>query len=285
MPSTVSSPVVLQAQADDPLRYTFVEMLFALAISQVAVHTADLASASSPLRDMLPSFSHLVLSLAVISASWVGWRQSQSPGMKLQIQSIFSRRFLSLMLDVLLVIFYFALVRSVEIQQKDGSAILATSSASPEAMWLVAVFAAYVIWDLLADVFSPDCLTASGVWARVMQGARVAAGSVAASGLCTFLAYRVYEISESRSENLEVVLLDASLLALVLLFRVLKVFELPLARLLHVDGCRAFQVQRYIVKHPRSLAGVLLVLHLALTWSAANAETLHGWFARLPWRI
>lgn len=112
-----------QPHTEDPLRYAFVEMLFALAVSQVAVHAADLVGISSTLLEKLPGFAHLALGLIVIAASWVGWRQSQSPGMKEQIRSLFSVRFVGLLIDVLLVILYFILVRSVEIEQRAGATV------------------------------------------------------------------------------------------------------------------------------------------------------------------
>lgn len=121
-----------QPHTEDPLRYAFVEMLFALAVSQVAIHAADLVGIQSSLLEKLPGFAHLTLGLIVIAASWVGWRQSQSPGMKEQIRSLFSVRFVGLLIDVLLVILYFILVRSVEIEQKSGATVHTSASALPE---------------------------------------------------------------------------------------------------------------------------------------------------------
>jgi hypothetical protein len=82
-------------------------MLFALAVSEVAIHAADLVSASGNLSDKLPALTHLVVGLVLIAASWVGWRRSVSPGMKERVEYVFSLPFIGLLLDVLLVILYF----------------------------------------------------------------------------------------------------------------------------------------------------------------------------------
>jgi hypothetical protein len=262
--SNPSRPV----EADDPLRYAFVEMLFALAVSQVAIHVADLTTVANPWVDRLPAVSHLCLALGVIAASWVGWRQSQSPGMKQQIQSIFSRRFLALLLDVLLVICYFVLVRGVELLQKDGVAVLTQASAVPEAFWLVVVFSIYVVWDWLADVFSPQCLNATGFWKRSWQGLRVAIVCSAASSICALLGLSVFYLAGIANGSLATVFFDGALLSVVLLFRVLKIFEKPLAQLFDVAGCAAFTSPRASTGKEKSLVLLFLMTYGALLWAA-----------------
>lgn len=256
---------------EDPLRYAFVEMLFALAISQVAVHAAELATAAGSLLEKLPAFSHLALSLMVIAASWVGWRQSQSPGMKQQITSLFSRRFLTLMLDVILVIVYFVLVRTVDLQQKDGGVVLsAPSSAAPESRWLLTIFVIYLIWDLISDVFSTDSLTAKGFFNCSWQGLRVAVLCCASSALCAYLCYRALELSATvEGSPVGVALVDSSLLVVVLLFRVIKAFEPPLAKVLKVEGCKAF-VARRSARNAIFLSLVLIPIYFGLLWSATS---------------
>lgn len=231
-------------EIEDPLRYTFVEMLFALAVGQIAIHTADFLSVETSPMQLLPAAMHLVVSLLVIGTSWIGWRQSMSPGMKQQIQSIFSRRAIGLLLDVLLVILYFILVRSVELQQKDGNTILTPASARPEAKWLACVFCIYIVWDLLADVFSPNCLTKTGLFGIAFQALRVGVVSVAASVFCLGMTLLVLSYASEGLLPIQVVLLDCALMMIVVLFRVLKVFEPPFAKLVQVQDCHAFIVSR-----------------------------------------
>ena len=258
-------------EKEDPLRYAFVEMLFALAVSQVAIHTADVLSTPDEFLQLLPVASHLLLSLLVIGASWIGWRQSQSPGMKEQIQSIFSLRAVGLLLDVFLVILYFVLVRSVELQQVAGATRAAASSAIPEAKWIAWVFVIYIFWDLLADVFSEGCLTEQRLHHIIFQGIRVSIASAAASAFCLFMAVLVCFHAESVVTPIQVILLDGALIAIVFLFRVLKVFEIPLAKLLRVQDCKAFAAPR-----PDRNVALFLTFILMLAWGVLICLALYG---------
>lgn len=253
-----------KVEKDDPLRYTFVEMLFALAVGQVAIHTADFLSVTASPMQLLPAAMHMALSLLVIGTSWIGWRQSQSPGMKQQIQSIFSRRAIGLLLDVLLVILYFILVRSVELQQKNGDTLLTPASAVPEAKWLAVVFAIYIAWDLLADVFSPNCLTEKSLFWRIWQAIRVGVVSIAASTVCLGMAWIVFSHASEATTPIQVALLDCALIVIVLLFRVLKVFEQSFAKLLQVQNCQAFRESRLRGAYAKISAFVLSATFAAL---------------------
>lgn len=250
-------------QQDDPLRYAFVEMLFALAVSQVAVHAADLSGASGSWSERLSALTHLALGLTVVAASWVGWRQSRSPGMSQQISSLFSLRFVALLLDVLLVILYFILIRAVELQQKDGVSTTSLPSATPEAMWLSAVFAVYVLWDLIADLFTTGCLPPglSG-GTRFSKAVRVAFVCTSASLLCTALCLAVWWLSLGVSDGYRVALLDISLMVVVLFFRVAKAIETPLASLAQVVDCRAFAHPRAVAGNERVLAAFLMLSYV-----------------------
>ena len=256
-------------EIEDPLRYTFVEMLFALAVGQIAIHTADFLSVDASLMQVLPAAMHMVLSLLVIGSSWIGWRQSKSPGMKQQIESIFSRRAIGLLLDVLLVILYFILVRSVELQQKDGNTFLTPASARPEAVWLAWVFCIYIVWDLLADVFSPNCLTKNSFSGVAFQALRVSVVSVAASAICLGMTVFVLYRAAEGLLPIQVVLLDCALMMIVLLFRVLKVFEQPLAKLFQVQDCHAFIALR---SQPRakSLTALFIGAYGAFVFAALH---------------
>jgi hypothetical protein len=83
-------------RSTDPLREGFVAMLFALAIAQVAINAAAVFAVSAALESKLAASAHLIVALLLIACSWVGWRQSRSPG---------------LLLDVLLVVLYFIIVQ------------------------------------------------------------------------------------------------------------------------------------------------------------------------------
>ncbi len=245
---------------EDPLRFTFVEMLFALAVSQVAMSAADLASLPNPIGEKLPALAHLTLSLLAIAASWVGWRLTKSPGTKHLISSIFELRFVGLILDVLLVILYFILVKSTDIEQVNGSPRLTAPSAAPEALWISAVFAVYALWDLLSDVLPADYAPGLTFVRRLWRGLRIAFVSTFSSIACLGLTWLVYRNASNASSGSRVVALDLALLAVIFLFRVLKAVEIPLSGWMGVADCDAFS-SRPAQRNDRAIATVWLVVY------------------------
>lgn len=283
--STTTPSPGASAAPEDALRFTFVEMLFALAVSQVAMSAADLASLHDSVWKMLPAIFHLILCVAVIATSWVGWRRSQSPGAKPPIASIFGLRFVELLIDVALVILYFILVKSIEIEQVYGSPtpqLVKPPSATPEAGWICVIFGVYVAWDLIADVLSPGCLaaplntTAPGLWKKLAVGAASTCSSIA----CLVLSLIVVWRSQNATSVLTVVILDVALLCVVLLFRVLKTVESPLSRRLGVEQFKAFSSSRSLQTGSESMdlkVSAALVIAYALCVIAAPYLSEIGW--------
>lgn len=116
------------------LRHEFVGMMFAIAIGEVGLQAAALAKAQHVVH-FLPAYSHLFLATIVIATSWVGWSASVAPGARQDVQRIFQWEFVVLLLDVILVIFYFILVRTVDFG-KDGTSPQ-IDPASTVAKWLI----------------------------------------------------------------------------------------------------------------------------------------------------
>src|SRR2546427_7071398 len=98
------------------LRISFVEMLFALTIAEVAVQVANVVTQGTLDSSFLPAYSHLALATAIVATSWVGWSTSKAPGAQHDLDKVFSYAFVVLSVDVLLVIFYFIIVRGVDIE-------------------------------------------------------------------------------------------------------------------------------------------------------------------------
>lgn len=258
--NTISLPPSPPAP-DDQMRYSFVEMLFALAISQIAIHAADLASTTGTTWQMLPATAHLILSFTVIITSWVGWRNSQAPGIKRQIQSIFSKRMVGLIVDVALVIIYFILVRSVEIQQQNGATVFSQPSSHPDAKWICVIFFIYLLWDFFYDALQQDALKASDGKTNSFQLIRVMLASGWASALSLLMAYVVLSYSQQVQTSLTVVFFDAALICVILIFRVLKCFERDFAAILHVEACPAFLNVRPPIPNYKLLTWLLIVLY------------------------
>ncbi|MDA2933454.1 hypothetical protein MYX82_03835, partial [Acidobacteria bacterium AH-259-D05] len=115
-------------------------ILFALTVGEIAVQFSNLVTENG-LNDTLPAYAHLGLAFGLVSASWVGWSLSEAPGNRLPITTVFSWPFLVLVIDVILVIFYFILVKGVDVPGKP--------SAAHEARWVTLIFALYLVWDFL----------------------------------------------------------------------------------------------------------------------------------------
>jgi hypothetical protein len=252
----------------DALRWTFVEMLFALAVSEVAVLAADLVAAEGNLTAKAPAVAHLVLGLLIIAASWLGWKQSVSPGMEEPVVHMFSLPFIRLMLDVLLVVLYFIVVRRVEIQDAGNGFVAGVPSATPESVWIAAIFGTYVVWDLFADVFVPDALPPSKGLTRVAKTVAVIIVSTGSSLFCMLLALLSLTVANTVSSRRGVLLLDVALVSAVLMFRAMKVWERPLSRLMRVQNAKAFAKERKVHVHEERWTVILLVVYLICLASA-----------------
>lgn len=259
---------------EDPLRAAFVEMLFALAAAQIGIYFADLVSVGIPLNQperWLPAAMHLAVGLVLIASSWVGWRQSKSPGMKEKVEFVFSRTFLGLLLDVILVVLYFIVIRQGEIDEKNGAAVVTIATAAPEAMWVTIVFFVYVCWDLLSDVFSKSCLPGWKLWKIPL----LCIASTLASWVSLVLANIVYQAAAGQNDWVKVCLLDSALIASILIFRATKVFENRVSRILLVSDCKAFATPRPmrwvdVVGFFAMLIVYAVTLTGAFDWSLAN---------------
>jgi hypothetical protein len=128
-----------ESKPEPKLRHEFVGMMFAVTIGEVGLQVADLIRAGDWVRH-LPAYSHLLLAALLITTSWVGWTLSFAPGARRDVEGIFQWEFLVLLLDVAGVIIYFILVRAVD------------APALTIASWIVAVFWAYFLWDVLTKV-------------------------------------------------------------------------------------------------------------------------------------
>jgi hypothetical protein len=183
-------------------------MLFALAIAEVAVRSAEIVNSDLGAWAKAPALSHLVLAAMVIATSWVGWGWSKHS--LSDVRHVFTWDFIELALDVWLVGVYFFIVQGAErIVDLNGARTIHGSFAI-EALWVMVMFATYVVWDTW---------TKWGKWHVLAQRGWA---SVACAGLAlwTFL-----ELRHLRGVA-PVVLGDLALLAIILLFRAMKIHDL-----------------------------------------------------------
>jgi hypothetical protein len=195
------------------LRHEFVGMIFAVALGEVGLQTAVLVRAGN-VEHFLPAYFHLGLATVVIATSWVGWALSQSPGARMDVHSVFELEFLVLLLDVLLVIAYFILVKSVDITG-EGENLHFNPSAAPESLWVFVIFCGYVAWDILCKIFLYRKHNKPEPWLH-NYGVRIVPTVV-----CTVIAYFIWQWVR-KADPPHILTADLSLVALVLFFRALK---------------------------------------------------------------
>jgi len=129
------------------LRHVFVSMLFALVVGQLASASYDVFSGFTVSKawflEASAQLSHLFVALIMITASWVGWSKTFELPSYPRLDGLFSRGYVLLIIDVVILILYFSMVKSVE---KPG---LINASARSEVTLIMLVFWSYVIWDLV----------------------------------------------------------------------------------------------------------------------------------------
>lgn len=188
------------------LHREFVGMLFALAIAQVAVESADIINSSVDSLSKAPAFAHLLLATVVIAASWVGWGRSDyslSP-----VEHLFTWDIIELSIDVWLVGVYFFLVRGAE-SLTEGGKTIEHGSAAIEALWVMVMFISYLAWDWWTKRKDTAKLKQRG-WASLT---------------CMLLAIASWALLKDLRGTATVVCADFSLLAVVLLFRAMKMHD------------------------------------------------------------
>lgn len=220
-----------QEEKDSILRDTFVQMLFALTAAEIARQSADLVTEELTTWNDAPAYTHLIVAIALVATSWVGWKRSRAPGKRQDIEKVFSWQFVVLLIDVVLVVCYFIIAKGVEIERMNGVVIKITPSAALETFWIMMVFAGYCFWDIIANVvikpLVPKTQPSTGEpsielqqehkepWNRLWDSANT-------SSLCLGLAFFLWLFLHDVTKPWNVVFVDAALLSLVFLFRAIK---------------------------------------------------------------
>ncbi|HEV7226134.1 MAG TPA: hypothetical protein VGN42_25730 [Pirellulales bacterium] len=104
----------------DRLRFEFVDMLFALAIAEVATHVSELLSKGGTLFAAPSAWFDLGLAFLLIVMSWIGWSNSAGMQSVPAATDVFSWPFVVLLIDVALVVVYYILVKGVEMPGQRG---------------------------------------------------------------------------------------------------------------------------------------------------------------------
>ncbi|TWR85122.1 hypothetical protein FJD38_22860 [Pseudomonas saxonica] len=253
----------MSTTTQNELRRTFIAMLFALVAATVAQQISELLfvvtggwdSASSPSKmfdnlfaeegALLATLSHSLLALLLVTISWVMWSKSQAGGLKKEISSIFSKEFVILLVEVFLVVLYFAIVKTVEQNfqnytvNKKISEYVGVASARPEALQLMWVFAVYFIWDFIVDVVtSPRYEQGVVVPSSVISYFTGVVAYCSISMICLLGAWLVSGVSASVATPYEAVIGDVALLCVLLFFVLAKQLEYHTTKIFPKEATR-----------------------------------------------
>jgi hypothetical protein len=273
------------------LRRSFIGMLFALVVATSAEQFADLLLVATdgwtfrPLsldlfnnllhdhQRLLAPLSHSVLALLLVSMSWVMWSKSQARGHSTEIQSILSTEFVLLLIEVFLVTLYFSIVKSSEqdISKYTASHLssdfIKPTSARPEALQMMCVFATFFVWDLIADVLkSPRSTTTNiSLTQRAVNLFQGICTFCSISLVCIVGAWLVSTVSPNDGPAFKAVLGDAALITLLLFFRGGKALEYYLIKLFPGEGAR----QNTMRNTPPSSARIIILTLLICAFAAS----------------
>jgi hypothetical protein len=206
------------------LRFIFVQLLFSLAIGQVAIKVSDLIIGDYALESLYV-YTHLALCVVILSTSWVGFQISvSSEGV---LDSVFSVPFITLLLDISLVISYFIIVRGAEIinYPKTGEENVVAPDIHNETFWTVIIFTIYLLWDLVTKLFESTFeFDNSGVYVKKYpMRPKEFASRAWPTFLCVLLSLFIYWLSEKITPTkFNTVLIDFVLIFLFFLFRGFK---------------------------------------------------------------
>jgi hypothetical protein len=175
-----------------------------------------------------------------------------------------------LLVELLLVVLYFILARSVELQSKEAPPVtITTPSLIPEAWWLTLIFLGYVVWDIFYDALPShlpkDKRPLAGVpvlsWLIVLTSGFIARCWVSLA--CAGGAWLVLRYAAPSQTPLQVAFGDLALICVVVWFRIAKSWEPLIENLVpwekHRKGVRQFQASPAAV-----VLIVIYILFLAL---------------------
>jgi hypothetical protein len=209
----------METQELTKLRFDFIGMMFALAIGQVGIQIGDFYSTNISLIKYPFILSHLGLAVFIISSSWIGWRNSYSTGSQNPLNDNFGISYLILVLDLILVICYFILVKGVEQYNPLTNKIQPDSSF--EVRWIFKIFIIYFIWDIASKIVKIENPTTLKIRSNFKQF--ISRGYQSALSLS--IVYFIINPMIIKQTSNSVVLTDIALLFVFILFRALKIIN------------------------------------------------------------
>ncbi|SDZ64601.1 hypothetical protein SAMN05518854_109136 [Variovorax sp. YR266] len=269
------------------LQKTFIAMLFAFAVSVVAQQISELlivatsnwkfalwpgqiyTNAQAHIWALLSVATHSLLALLMLSVSWVMWSKSQAAGHLEDINEIFSLKFITFLMEVLLVTLYFSLSKSAEgdfasyAKDKTIASYLTPSSAKPEAMQLFWIFIIFAVWDYIVDVIkSPQKEKPNRWWGKIWDHVTGVLTYCSISMLCAVGALLVYCAAPIAEHPTQAFAGDIALMAMILLFNRAKAWEHYVFKIFPAEESRKN------TKRMPTLRGNVLIAFLLLIYSS-----------------
>ena len=267
------------------LQRTFIAMLFAFAVSVVAQQIAELLivvtsnwtiSLPSGLTQfdaktvwgLLSVATHCFLALLMLCISWVMWSRSRAAGHLGELTDVFSVKFVTFLVEVLLVTLYFSLSKSAEgdftaySQQKTVTSFLTPSSVRPEALQMFCIFCIFAVWDLIVDVaISPRNPLPTGFWSRCAAFVTGILTYCLISLLCAAGAFTLHQVAPTNQNAFQTVFGDIGLIALLLFFNQGKALEYYVRKLFPSEASRQNTARTPTVRS-NVVTGLLVVMYL-----------------------
>jgi len=182
--------------------------------------------------NLIAAFSHSALALLMLAMSWIMWSKSQGGGNRPDITSVFSVKFLIVLIEVFLVVLYFAVAKANEANISTYNEDLGlrsyvkTTSAYPEAVQIQWIFAVFLIWDFVVDVLASR--RSSPAVGLLNRGVAVLQGVLtycSVSAACLVGAFIIAKQAPLNGSPVQAISGDIALIALLLLFNIGKSFE------------------------------------------------------------
>lgn len=232
------------------LHRTFIAMLFAFVAAVIAQQIAEhliVATNSWKLADnpsamyerlkgdglyLIAAASHSTLALLMLVISWIMWSKSQGGGNRPDITSVFSAKFIIVLVEVFLVVLYFAIAKTSEADFSSYNENLGirsyveSASAYPEAVQMQWVFAVFLVWDMIVDVLaSPRSTPTTGIVNRLLALPQGLLTYCSVSAICLAGAILISSSAPLYGSPEQAIAGDIALIALLLLFNIGKAFE------------------------------------------------------------
>jgi hypothetical protein len=177
--ATASKAAVAEAAARDPTSLTFLDLLYAIPLADLATRVSATKLKGIPAE----GWTEIALVLVVITFGWVGHHNNRGREAERQRTGAFgfcTLRFAQFLVEVLIIVAYFALAERVTLQAPSGHS---HANANWQFAWLAGIFFLYLIWDTLDVKNATD-----DKWKqRARRGGRVTAAALVALLVCLVL--------------------------------------------------------------------------------------------------